>query len=401
MRLGVPGGFMLPVAISLLLAANADSAAAQRLQCDRCHGELELLRQRVTTLADAERLLVPATALAASAHAELSCAQCHTGTAQWPHAPNVETKTCASCHAAADTAWRRGVHARVQDRDPVSCTSCHGVHDVLSRAQMAEQPGLDRANDRCISCHESQALPGHDAHAGKSTCAGCHGAHDVHEPDAVSSPLHPSRQLETCGACHEEIARRWRHDVHADTLRSLARGDLAAADPDRLPGCTACHGAHGMTRPKSAEFGAAAVARCAACHEHDAESYYESYHGQAVRLGSQAAASCADCHGAHGIRPSSEPVSRVAEANLIETCGGCHEQVRPAFVAYDSHPEPHSRARNPVVFFAFWSMNALLVGTMTLWALHTALWWLRLRRKGGTEHGANIVNASAEGTGEA
>lgn len=401
MTRGVAGGLVPPVLAVLLVAVLAAPAGAQRLQCDRCHGELELLRQRVPTLAAAERLLAPAAVLEASAHRELACAECHPGASSYPHRESVATRSCGSCHAGADSAWRRGVHATVKDRDPVSCTSCHGVHDVLSRAQLGEQWGRDRANGKCVACHQSQALPAHDAHEGKSTCAGCHGSHDVHQPDAASSPLHPARQLETCGACHEEVARHWRSDVHGDTLRTLAARDLAAADPDGLPGCTGCHGAHGMTRPATAEFAAAAVARCAGCHEHYAESYYESYHGQAVRLGSRAAATCADCHGAHGIRPSSDATSRVAEASLIGTCGGCHEQVRPGFVAYDSHPEPMNRARNPVVFFAFWSMNALLIGTMTLWALHTGMWWLRLRRNRAVDHATEIVNASAEGTGGA
>jgi hypothetical protein len=43
-----------------------------------------------------------------------------------------------------------------------------------------------------------------------------------------------------------------------------------------------------------------------------------------------------------------------------------------------------NRARNPWIFFAFWSMNALLIGAIGMWGLHTALWWIRLwqeRRK--------------------
>ena len=101
------------------------------------------------------------------------------------------------------------------------------------------------------------------------------------------------------------------------------------------------------------------------------------------------AATCSDCHGAHGIEPASVPTSRVAEANLVETCGDCHPKARPAFVQYDAHPDPMDRDRNPVLFYSFWFMNSLLIGTLTVFGLHTILWWIRAtidRRRGVTHH---------------
>jgi hypothetical protein len=54
------------------------------------------------------------------------------------------------------------------------------------------------------------------------------------------------------------------------------------------------------------------------------ETYYDSYHGLAVRGGSKYAADCASCHGAHKIKPSSDPTSSIYRDNLSETCGKCH-----------------------------------------------------------------------------
>lgn len=370
---------LLAVILSGCLLAPA-GGSAQRLQCDRCHGELELLRQQTSSLAQAQRLLAPAAVVAASAHSRLPCTECHSGIDRYPHAATAVTRTCASCHAAADSAWRRGVHANGRDREPVACSACHGVHDVASRQQLRQPAAIQRANARCSSCHQGQQLPASDAHAGRALCAGCHGSHDVREPTFAASLMHPLRQLESCGACHDSIATLWSSDVHADTLRQLRAAGELDGDPDGLPGCTACHGAHGMRARGAGDSASVALAPCAGCHEHHAESYYESYHGQAVRLGSRAAAACADCHGAHGIRPSSHAGSRTAPANLVTTCSACHEQARAGFVAYDSHPEPSNRERNPWVFFAFWSMNLLLVGALGMWSLHTGLWWLRLLR---------------------
>jgi hypothetical protein len=379
-----PGGATL-----LLLLLAPAVGHGQRLECDRCHGELELLRQQTTSLADAERLLAPGAVVRASAHGDLACSECHTGVTGYPHSPQAVTRSCASCHAAADSAWQRGVHANVQDRELVGCTSCHGVHDVASRAQLATPEGIDRANARCAGCHESQALPASDAHRGRALCAGCHGAHDVRETHLAASLMHPFRQLETCATCHDSTAAQWRADVHADTLRKLVAAGALDADPELLPGCTACHGAHGMIRPNSPGFEHAEVARCQRCHQERARTFFKSYHGKATALGSEVAASCAQCHGAHGIRPSTEPASLVHQANLVETCGACHENARPAFVKYDSHPDPFNRARNPWIFASFVFMNSVLIMTLLVFGLHTVLWWIRIviDRRRGVGHG--------------
>lgn len=393
---GGRSGFLLVT--SLLLLFGAAPARAQRLQCDRCHSELELLRQQVPNLAEAERLLVPSDVLHRSAHGELQCAQCHTGTAQYPHAAQVVTRTCSSCHAPADSAWQRGVHATVQDRDPVTCTACHGQHDVLSRAQLKTAQGIAAANAKCVACHESQALARGDAHDGKALCAGCHGAHDVQQPQRLTSTLHPFNQVQTCGGCHDSIANAWRDDVHADTVRMLkaAGGDL---DPETLPGCTSCHGGHGMVPPDSANFAHNSVERCSKCHEKRASTFFNSYHGKATSLGSEIAATCADCHGSHGIQPSSHPASMTSEANLVATCKACHDHARPAFVKYDSHPDPFNRARNPWIFAAFMFMNSVLIMTLLVFGAHTLLWWIRimLDRKKGVQHGHGSAHDNADG----
>ena len=376
----------------LLCAAGlpvSGTVAAQRLECDRCHAELELLRQQSPSLTDAERLLVSSGMLRNSAHARLPCTECHAGIARYPHADSVVTRTCASCHAAADSAWRRGVHANVRDREIVGCTACHGIHDVASRQQLATPAGIDRANARCAGCHQGQQLPASDAHAGRALCAGCHGAHDVGQPELSASLVHPLRQLATCGGCHDSIATVWQRDVHADTLRRLLAAGVLDEDPDALPGCTACHGSHGMVRPNAPGFAGAEVERCQRCHEERTRSFFKSYHGKATALGSEIAASCARCHGGHGIRPSSEPASLVHRDNLVETCGVCHEHARPGFVKYDSHPDPLNPSRNPWISASFYFMNGLLVFVILVFGAHTVLWWIRLAidRRRGVGHG--------------
>jgi hypothetical protein len=194
----------------------------------------------------------------------------------------------------------------------------------------------------------------------------------------------PENQARVCGACHDSVATLWSGGVHARALES------GGYEEDLVPpSCTSCHGAHPVAGAGDVGAFVAELDRCAECHEKAASTYYGSYHGKAAALGSEVAATCSDCHGAHGIEPASVPTSRVAEANLVETCGDCHPKARPAFVQYDAHPDPMDRDRNPVLFYSFWFMNSLLIGTLTVFGLHTILWWIRAtidRRRGVTHH---------------
>ena len=53
--------------------------------------------------------------------------------------------------------------------------------------------------------------------------------------------------------------------------------------------------------------------------------YVTSVHGQQLfGKDDQAVATCASCHGAHGIRPASDPRSSVHPLRVAQTCGGCH-----------------------------------------------------------------------------
>jgi cytochrome b subunit of formate dehydrogenase len=161
-------------------------------------------------------------------------------------------------------------------------------------------------------------------------------------------------------------------DAHG---RALAAADVVT---EETPSCTACHGAHPVLGPESEHGGTLTVERCAACHEHYAKSFSDSYHGQATELGSEATATCADCHGVHQIYGSEHPESAVAEANLVATCGSCHPDANESFVQFQPHADYHDREAYPALYWAYVLMTSLLVATMTLFGLHTLLWLIRI-----------------------
>jgi hypothetical protein len=386
------------VAVTLTFAAAFTAtvqgqASGQQSGCQGCHGELELLRQQAGSLSRAQQLRVPEQVVAASAHRDMSCAECHTGFSRYPHEGSLLTRSCASCHEPADSLWQHSTHASADEQ--VTCVQCHGTHDVRTVEQMRAPEGVVAANAPCISCHHANDIEAHRPHAGTVLCAACHGPHDTRPVDDPASWMAPAQQIATCAACHEEEAAQWRTDIHGDP--ALRQAHLGSRKPAaETVTCTSCHTGHSMVAPEDPDFMLASVQGCTGCHEDAARTFYNSYHGRATALGSLVSATCADCHGAHTILPDTFPASRVAQANLVETCAGCHEHARPAFVLYDSHPDPFNRARNPWLFYSFFMMNGLLVFVLLVFGSHTLLWWLRLwlDKRRGIIHGIGVHHES-------
>lgn len=384
-RMRVLAWALLPV---LLLALPA-MARGQDLTCDRCHAELELLRQHTASVDSARAWLVPDSLVRASAHAELGCGECHTGFGRFPHPAGTSTQTCAACHAPADSAWSLGAHAA--ETDPVPCEACHTVHDVQSAEVLLSEAGSGALNVRCIACHETSAIAADMPHGAGVACGTCHAPHDVRPPDAPESRLAPAAQIATCGACHEEAASTFAGDVHGTRVQRGGAVEIGEGEAIEAPTCTTCHDGHGM-QPASDPLFANVVGqeRCASCHESYAEEFLDSYHGQAVALGGTAAATCSDCHTPHDVHPDEDPRSSVSEENLIATCATCHPSANASFVQFQPHANPHDREANPTLYWTYKFMTVLLFGVLGVFGLHTLLWVVRLaidRARGRPAHG--------------
>jgi hypothetical protein len=73
---------------------------------------------------------------------------------------------------------------------------------------------------------------------------------------------------------------------------------------------------------------------CASCHEGVGVTYHDSIHAKGrERSGLTVSPACADCHGRHDIRAKSDPISRVAHAQVPATCGSCHEGIKRRYEA--------------------------------------------------------------------
>ena len=74
------------------------------------------------------------------------------------------------------------------------------------------------------------------------------------------------------------------------------------------------------------------------------------------------------------------------------TCGKCHAGSHRQFAGYLTHATHHDPKKYPFLFFTFWGMTGLLIGTLVVSGAHTALWLPR-----SFAYRKQIKNGHAEG----
>lgn len=169
--------------VALLAVVGLAAGAGAQDPCLECHGLLGLGLQ-------GRSLWVHREVFENGVHGRLACSDCHKGYDAFPHAARRESRCDLPCHVVGAS------------------------HEDIVRG---EQGGAHAraASPGCAACHTGGAAPrGREVEA---RCRGCHGSLDA--VDAVF----PS------GA--GSFGRR----AHAES-----------GEAGRLPGCVACHGAHGI-----------------------------------------------------------------------------------------------------------------------------------------------------------
>ena len=375
---------------SLMGAANRD--------CMRCHSDPDLLMEGD---GDPVSLYVDEAAYNRSTHAGVACAQCHTEVN-----PQLERSCdaivskvdCATCHAEPTTLYRTSLHGLLAadgDPDAPTCLDCHSKHATEDQRMPTSPTYPMNVPELCAKCHrqgetaatrmettpvnivESYAMSIHGKGLMSSglvvsaTCTDCHTAHHPHRADDPESTVNKLNIASTCGTCHHGIEETYRESVHWTDDPEKA---------DDYPTCEDCHSSHTITRTDAEGFRFRMMNQCGRCHEDEAETFFDTYHGKVSRLGSEGAAKCYDCHGTHNILPTDNPESRLSRRNVVDTCGTCHPRAHLQFAGYLSHATHHDKDKYPFLFYSFWFMTALLTGTMTFAFIHTGAWLWRLLR---------------------
>jgi hypothetical protein len=197
----------------------------------------------------------------------------------------------------------------------------------------------------------------------------------------------------TCGRCHHGIEEQFENSIHAKRV---------GGSDKPLPVCNDCHTAHAIRRTDENSFRLDVMNTCGRCHGEIAKSYFETYHGKVSRLGYTKAAKCYDCHGAHDILAVADPRSHLSRANVAATCQKCHAGATRRFAGYLTHATHHDPKKYPFLFYTFWGMTALLLGTFVVGGLHTLLWLPRafqMRRElraAEEQHAANHDSSASK-----
>jgi cytochrome b subunit of formate dehydrogenase len=365
--------------------------------CLTCHGELDIA---MTRDGETVSLYVDEEAFNASIHANTTCGQCHTEVtvSKERACETIENPVdCSVCHADQVTEYQASMHGTLHaegDPDAPSCQDCHAKHATLSSESPLSPTYPRSVPELCGTCHRvgekaatrieaevadivgsyEDSVHGRGLTKGlvvSATCADCHGAHSELPPDDPNSPVHADNIAATCGTCHHGIEGEFRGSIHWP--------DNPTADPDKeYPTCEDCHASHTIMRTENVGFRTQMMDQCGRCHEDEATTFFDTFHGKVSRLGGEVVAKCHDCHGTHDILPPSDPASMLSRDNVVETCGQCHEGSHRQFAGYLTHATHHDRETYPWLFWSFWGMTALLVGTLSFALLHSFAWVIRL-----------------------
>ncbi|MGB9406648.1 MAG: cytochrome c3 family protein [Terracidiphilus sp.] len=385
----------IALVLGALLVVSAPCAARGETDCLSCHGDKSLQD------ASGHSVGVDAHTFGASIHGSLKCGDCHTAIKDYPHPDQVTPVKCESCHADQAAGLVGSVHA---NRAEHPCTSCHGdAHSIFPKEDPRSAVYALNIPRTCGACHGNEALAKkhglpniypmyidsiHGFALSKegllvaANCQSCHGSHHILSHKDLLSATYKTNIPKTCGSCHAGITDNYIGGVHG---KAVAAGNLNA------PVCTDCHTAHAILQPTEATFRMQSTPICGSCHKEKLSTYRDTFHSQLGALGGYVeTARCWDCHGAHDVLPASDPRSPIAPANLVATCGKCHEGANASFVQYQPHANAHNRKLNPGLYFVRLFMNLLLISVLTFFVIHTLLWLIRARYD-------QIKNRSAEG----
>ena len=358
--------------------------------CLTCHAKIDLKSSQ-----DGRSLFVNYDQVKGSMHKQIACSQCHSevNTSHIRPCDNITHKVeCSKCHESVGQEYSQSTHGQMfakNDPNAPTCTECHGTHGVLGRKDSKSQTFPTNIPTLCGRCHrdgeqaavrytgvEKDIIRNYvESIHGKgllksgltvtATCTDCHTAHRELPHTDTTSSIYPGNIAKTCGTCHFGIEESFNMSVHSPAFTKTDK---------KLPVCNTCHTAHTIKRTDLAGFRMEIMSTCGNCHREIAKTYFDTYHGKVSQLGYSKTAKCYDCHGSHDILPVTDPKSHLSRNNVLKTCQKCHETATRQFAGYFTHATHHDPQKYPWLFWSFWGMTGLLIGTFFIAGVHTLLW---------------------------
>ena len=386
---------MKAIWVTLFLAALGLAPPAFAAGADDC---IECHAKTTEKTASGKSAKVDPEEFGGSVHAKgkRKCLACHEEVENPDKAPHGKVKPvdCASCHDKEAAEYATTIHGKAKaggKTASATCVDCHGAHDIRKTDDPKSKVHKVNMDVTCGVCHGNEAMikkekmPGgnvaklyHDSIHGESvhgkdkskapTCTDCHGAHDMRPKSDPESNVHKTKVVETCGTCHSKERKVFLTSKH---------GKLKAQNVNAAPGCTDCHGAHGVKKHDLPGWQVDVVKECGDCHLDYIKTFRDTYHGKVTDLGYTRVATCASCHGAHQILPKDDPESKVSDRNRLATCQSCHPKANANFVKFEPHANKSSLESGPALYYTTKFMQFLLAGVFSFFGLHTVLWLYR------------------------
>lgn len=319
-------------------------------------------------------------------------------------------KDCGQCHKQETEkflASAHGVALQGKNATAPSCIECHSKMSANAKVPLSKADRKLQQEKMCISCHGQQhngTGPSKEfilayeqsVHAGAlkngkgdaANCVDCHSSHDMHKASDPISKVNKKNIPSTCEQCHSSEVKAYGKSIHG---QAFANGNNAS------PVCTDCHGEHKILAPKDPNSPVSALhvseQVCTPCHSSvkmsekfglptgRSKTFFDSFHGLAVKAGSKEAANCASCHGFHDILPSSDSSSRVNKKNLAVTCGSCHPGANENFAVGAVHITTTTDSEDDLIYFVSNLYIVLIVVTIGGMAVHNALDFVRKSKR--------------------
>ena len=193
--------------------------------CDRCHGDVEFMKQYNPKLRVDQLLEYK------SSHHGKALAEGDTSVA-----------TCISCHGV------HGILPVADSRSPVyktnvavTCTGCHADEARMKRYGFP----IDQKEKYLGSVHGEKLTEGDLA---APTCNNCHGNHGATPPGLTSI-------ANACGECHANNRDFFNESVHKSAFAAMEVAD-----------CIVCHNHHDIAEPDDVMLGTQEQSMCVSCH---------------------------------------------------------------------------------------------------------------------------------------
>jgi hypothetical protein len=328
---------------------------------------------------------------------EYNCKNCHgTHSITSPKNPNSithftkSTNFCGNCHKEQKESHLKSVHSFEYEKNNPNAPTCIFCHNQPITQGFKIDKVQQKLNQEklCLNCHlkgtqtefskslvdYEKSTHGQALLKGNKTaavCVDCHGTHELLKASDPKSKINRFEIPNVCGKCHISIANEYRASIHG---QSLIKGNMDS------PGCTYCHGEHGIApvpevtqrliTENKMNFNTVVSTRmhyCVECHTND--TLMKKYNISTVAKAHEwlpnlsrhyETVRCVDCHSSY--EPPNLSHNILPPDRTIKKCEECHSKNSILMTKLYKHEKEKSREKYGFINGTILS-DAYVIGT--------------------------------------